>query len=101
VDDGAYQKFCQTFLDAKGLTERKRSYYSTYGHEAQSVKDYMNLRTDELKPAENFDRFETENIIEWWKNKASKRYETLKNEGRLRYTVETWNTNPEDIDIIR
>jgi len=101
VDDNAYQKFCQTFLDAKGLTERKRSYYSTYGYEAQSVKDYMNLRTDELKPAENFDRFETENIIEWWKNKASKRYETLKNEGRLRHTVETWNTNPEDIDIIR
>lgn len=101
VDNDAYQKFCQTFLDAKGLTERKRSYYSTYGYEAQSVKDYMNLRTDELKPAENFDRFETENIIEWWKNKAAKRYETLKNEGRLRHTVETWNTNPEDIDIIR
>ena len=101
VDNDAYQKFCQTFLDAKGLTERKRSYYSTYGYEAQSVKDYMNLRTDELKPAENFDRFETENIIEWWKNKASKRYETLMSEGRLRHTVETWNTNPEDIDIIR
>ena len=26
VDDDAYNKFCQTFLDAKGLTEQKRAY---------------------------------------------------------------------------
>lgn len=29
VDEVAYKKFCQTFIDAKGLTEKKRSYYST------------------------------------------------------------------------
>jgi len=61
----------------------------------------MNLKTDEIKPSENFDRFEVENVIEWWRNKASKRYETLKSEGRLRTTVETWNVNADDIDIIR
>jgi hypothetical protein len=100
-DAAAYTKFCQTFSDAKALTEKKRSYYSTYGYEAQSVKDYMNLKVDELKPAENFDRFELESIIAWWRKKASLRYENLKNDGRLRTKLETWNTNADEIDIIR
>jgi len=101
VDKDLYEQFCQTMKNAKELTEKKRSYYCTYGYEAQSVKDYMNLKSEELKPADNFDRFELESVIEWWRKKASKRYETLKADGRLRTTVETWNVNPDDIDIIR
>ena len=100
-DMDGYAKFCQTFKDAKGLTEKKRSFFSTYGYEAQSVKDYLNLKTDELKPAENFDRFEMENIVSWWRKKASKRFEQVKSDGRLRTKLETWNTNADDIDIIR
>jgi len=100
-DVDAYAKFCQTFKDAKGLTEKKRSFFSTYGYEAQSVKDYLNLKTDELKPAENFDRFEMENIVSWWRKKASKRFEQVKADGRLRTKLETWNTNADEIDIIR
>jgi len=100
-DTTAADKFNKTFNSALQLTEQKRSYISTYGYEAQSVKDYLNLKTDTLIPAENYDRFNIENIIEWWKNKASKRYETLKNENRLRIHQETWNVNPEEIDIIR
>jgi len=98
-DEGAYAKFCETFSNAKGLTEKKRSFFSTYGY--SNVPQYLNLETDELVKAENFDRFELENVIEWWRKKAGKRYETLKNDGRLRSVVETWNTNAEDIDIIR
>jgi hypothetical protein len=41
-----------------------------------------------------------ENVISWWKKKATNRYETLKSEGRLRNEVEVW-TNNKDIDIIR
>lgn len=100
-DMAAYDKFCQTYKDALGLTQHKNSYYSTYGFEANSVKDYLNLKTDTLIKAPNYDRFELENIIEWWRNKASKRYETLKQDGRLRTTIETWNVNADDIDIIR
>jgi hypothetical protein len=98
-DEGAYAKFCQTFLDAKGLTEKKRSFYSTYGYE--NVPDFLNLKTDTLVKKDNFDRFELENLTEWWRKKAGKRYESLKSDGRLRSVVETWNTNAEDIDIIR
>src|SRR6056300_765207 len=100
-DVDAYAKFCQTFKDALGLTEKKRSFFSTYGFEQQSVKDYLNLETDELKKAENFDRFELEEIVSWWRTKAAKRYEQLKSDGRLRTKMETWNTNAEEIDIIR
>lgn len=99
VDECAYKKFCQTFLDAKGLTEKKRSYYSTYGYE--NVQQYLNLETDTLIKKENFDRFSLEGVTEWWRNKASTRYEALKNDGRLRTVVESWNVNAEDIDIIR
>lgn len=100
-DMDVYAKFCQTFKEALGLTEKKRSFFSTYGYESQSVKDYLNLKTDELKPAENFDRFDMENILSWWRNKASKRFEQVKTDGRLRTKLETWNTNADEIDIIR
>jgi hypothetical protein len=98
-DNDAYAKFCQTFLSAKGLTEKKRSFYSTYGYD--NVPDYLNLKTDTLTKKENFDRFELENVIEWWRKKASKRYDSLKSDGRLRTDVETWNVNADEIDIIR
>ena len=100
-DTPAYEKFCETYNDALNLTEQKRSYVSTYGYEAQSVKDYLNLKRNDLTQAENYDRFNSENVIEWWRNKAARRYETLKSEGRLRTQLETWNTNADEIDIIR
>lgn len=98
-DESAYAKFCETFSNAKGLTEKKRSFFSTYGYD--NVPQYLNMETDTLVKKDNFDRFELESVIDWWRNKASKRYESLKSDGRLRSVVETWNTNAEDIDIIR
>lgn len=98
-DGGAYKKFCQTYDNAKGLTERKRSFVSTYGYD--NVPQYLNLETDTLIEKENYDRFSLENVIAWWRKNATKRYDKLKSEGRLRRTVETWNVNADDIDIIR
>jgi hypothetical protein len=40
------------------------------------------------------------NIVEWWKKKASNRFETLKNDGRIRTEMEVWSGDKE-IDIIR
>ena len=100
-DTEAYNKFCKVFIDAKGLTQQKNSYYSCMGFDKQSVKDYLNLESDTIRKADNFDRFSLEGVTEWWRKKASKRYDNLKSDGRLRTVVETWNTNAEDIDIIR
>ena len=48
----------------------------------------------------NYDKFYMENLIKWWKNKASKRYDSLKSEGKLRTELEVWSKDM-DIDIIR
>jgi hypothetical protein len=98
-DENAYKKFCQTYSDAKGLTERKRSFVSTYGYD--NVPAYLNLETDTLIKKENFDRFSLEGVTAWWRKNAVKRYDKLKGDGRLRRQVETWNVNADDIDIIR
>jgi len=98
-DENSYKNFCEICDSARKLTERKRQYMSDYGYE--NVKEYLNFETDTLIKKENFDRFELESIIDWWKIKAARRYETLKKEGKLRKNVETWNNNPESIDIIR
>ena len=47
------------------MTERKRQYFSNYGYE--NVVDYLNLETDTLKKAPNYDRYEFEGVVEWWK----------------------------------
>ena len=48
----------------------------------------------------NYDRFEYDNIITWWKKHASKRFSNLKKQGRLRTDLEVWSKNS-NIDIIR
>lgn len=98
IEPKLYDKFCKMYSDTKQLTEKKRFYISDYGYE--NVKEYLNLETDKLKKKDNFDRYELENVIDWWKNKASTRYENLKNDNRLRNELEVWNEN-DNIDIIR
>ena len=67
------------------------------GHE---INDYLYVLLHKLIEDESFDKYNLENIIAWWKNKASNRYETLSTEGRLRTELEVW-TNNNNIDIIR
>jgi hypothetical protein len=91
-------KFTETIDNAKKLTEQKRYYVSNYGF--KNSIDYINCATDTLVKDESYDKYNLENIIAWWKNKATNRYETLKSEGRLRSELEVW-TNNTNIDIIR
>tara|TARA_B100000287_G_scaffold369432_1_gene366281 strand:- start:770 stop:1882 length:1113 start_codon:yes stop_codon:yes gene_type:complete len=92
-------EFHQTIINAKNLTEQKRQYMSTYGF--KNVREVILGEQETLVKAENYDRFSFDSVVSWWKRKASRRYETLKGEGRLRTELETWNRNPDDIDIIR
>jgi hypothetical protein len=90
--------FNEAIENAKKLTEKKRYYTSNYGF--KNYIDVVNGKTDILIKDENYDKFEFNNIVEWWRNKATNRYETLRTEGRLRTTLEVW-TNDTNIDIIR
>ena len=93
-----YNRFISACNGAKDLTERKRQYMSDYGYD--NVKEYFNLETNTLNKKDNYDRYSFDGVVEWWRNKASRRYDTLQSDGRLRHDLEVWNTN-ENIDIIR
>ena len=98
-DEPEYDSFLKTLDNALNLTQRKRYYISDYGF--SNSEDVVMGRATELIPnKENYDKFHLDNIIKWWKNKASNRYETLKNENRIRRDIEVW-TEDNQIDIIR
>ena len=95
----AADEFNVTIEKAKSLTEKKRYYISNYGF--SNYIDYITCKTETLvKDKDNYDKFELEKIVQWWKQKATNRYESLKSEGRLRNKLEVW-TNDHDIDIMR
>ena len=83
---------------AFNLTEKKRFYISDYGY--GNVREVISGEQDKLVRGQNWDKFYLENIMSWWKKKASKRYDKLKAEGRFRDKVELW-TEDDDIQIIR
>ena len=94
-----YVSFINTINKAKTLTEKKRYYYCNYGF--SNFVDVVMGKTDELiKDKENFDKYYLKNLIDWWKKKASNRFENLKKEGRIRNEIEVW-TNNKNLDIIR
>ena len=93
-----YDRFMATITKAKALTEQKRYYVSDYG--IANFKDIVLGKTDKIVKNENFDKHHLANITEWWKNKASNRFISLKNENRVRTEIEVW-TSGKDIDIIR
>lgn len=91
-------KFKEAINRAKGLTERKRYYYSTYGY--SNVADVILRGAKPQINKDNWDKHHLENIIAWWKKKAQKRWESLKADGKLRTQLEIQGTGM-DIDIIR
>ncbi len=93
------QQFHAAIRSAKDLTEQKRFYMSNYGF--KNAREVILGTEDKLIKAENYDRFSVDSIVDWWRRKAARRYESLQNLGRLRTKLETWNTNPDEIDIIR
>jgi hypothetical protein len=93
-----YDRFMATITKAKSLTEQKRYYVSDYG--IANFKDIVLGKTDKIVKNENFDKHHLANITEWWKKKASSRFESLKEEDRLRTEMEVW-TNGKVLDIIR
>lgn len=98
LDGEDLKTFKDTILKAKGLTEKKRFYTSNYG--IKNFVDIVNGKTTEIIKDENYEKFELNNIINWWKKKATNRYNNLKQDNRLRRDLEIW-TKDAKIDIIR
>jgi len=92
------EEFNEVIKKAFTLTQRKRAYTSDYGY--GNVREVLLGKQDKLIRGQNWDKFYLDNIISWWKRKAGKRYEKLKQEGRFRDKVELW-TEDDNIQIIR
>ena len=75
VDEDKLKQFNECIDHAKSLTEKKRYYFGKFEHTPEEA-------------------------IVWWKKKATKRYEKLKSEGRLRREPEIWKPGV-DLEIIR
>ena len=97
-DKKKLNEFNAVITMAFGLTQKKRFYISDYGY--QNVREVIRGDEDKLIRGQNWDKFYLDNIISWWKRKAGKRYEKLKQEGRFRDKVELW-TEDDNIQIIR
>ena len=97
-DKQKLELFNSTLSTAFSITQKKRFYISDYGY--SNIREVILGEQDELIRGQNWDKFYLENIIAWWKKKATKRYERLKEEGRFRDKVELW-TEDDDIQIIR
>ena len=97
-DQDKLQHFNSVIEMAFGLTQKKRFYISDYGY--GNVREVIRGDQDKLVRGQNWDKFYLDNIISWWKRKATKRYETLKRDGRFRDKVELWSED-DNIQIIR
>jgi hypothetical protein len=74
-DDSKLNEFKKSIDHAKTLTEKKRYYISKFG-------------------------YEPEEVIEWWKVKATRRHEKLLQDNKLRTELELW-TADSNLQIIR
>ena len=97
-DEDKLNEFNNVINMAFGLTQKKRFYISDYGY--GNVREVIRGDEDKLIRGPNWDKFHLDNIISWWKRKATKRYEKLKQENRFRDKVELW-TEDDNIQIIR
>jgi hypothetical protein len=98
-----YNQFNQFIKEKMKAKTKKRFYYSNYGYDngMDKIKYGDNV---ELVKGENYDKFNLDYMINWWKNKATKRWDKLKIENNLKteleiYTKET--IHKKEIQMIR
>jgi|TARA_B110000858_G_scaffold101576_1_gene116690 hypothetical protein len=100
IDIELHDKFVAAMKKAEGVTTQKRFYMSEYGYE--NARDVLLGKTDTLIKGPNYHKHDLENIISWWKRKATSRYDKLKSENKIRKELEVWNADTMNkIDIIR
>ena len=99
-DAKAHEMFSKQIAKAGDVTTQKRFYMGEYGY--ANAKDVLLGKTETLVKADNFDRFELDGIFDWWKKHATKRYNKMIAEKKVRTELEVWNQDTMNkIDIIR
>ena len=99
-DAKAHEMFSKQIAKAGDVTTQKRFYMGEYGY--ANAKDVLLGKTETLVKGDNFDRFELDGIFDWWKKHATKRYNKMIAEKKVRTELEVWNKDTMNkIDIIR
>ena len=100
-DQQMYDDFSKFISERVSLTSKKRYYVGHYGY--KNALEYIKGDEPKLIKNVNFDRFEMDNVIEWWRKKAQRRFETIKKDGRHRTEQEIWDINEvrKEFDVIR
>lgn len=102
-NEECYKEFNLFTKNKMKAKTKKRYYYSDFGFD--NVVEHVNSDGEiPLREGQNFHKHNLDYMIKWWKNKAQKRFDSLKERGMVRegleiYTVETINNNT--IDMVR
>jgi hypothetical protein len=95
-----FSDFTKSHMKAK---TKKRYYYSEFGF--SNVKEHvLSNGSIPLEKGENYHKHTIPYVMEWWRNKAQKRYNKLVSENRLRSDLEVYTKETIDtikIDIVR
>lgn len=96
----SFNKFIKEKMKSK---TQKRFYYSNYGY--SNVVEHINSNGDiGLIKGENYDKHNLDYMVDWWKNKAQKRWDKLNDENTIRTELEFYTVDRiknEEIDMIR
>lgn len=102
-DMDRYQQFHDFTKSHMKSKTKKRYYYSTFGFD--NVKEHVASEGKiPLKEGQNFHKHNLDNMIDWWKKKAQKRYERLRDEDRVRTEIEIYTLdriNNKEVDMVR
>ena len=86
IDMDRYKEF-DTLVKTKSTTYQQKRYYLSTGG-IQNIHDV--ILNDETPQYLNKDKYDLNNIIRYWKNKANKRWNKLHNDNRIKYEKELY-----------
>jgi len=102
-DEVSYTEFHKFTKEKMKAKTKKRYYYSDFGFD--NVKEHITSNGEiPLKEGQNFHKHNLEYMFNWWKNKAQRRYESLKERGLLREKIEVYtedSINNKEVDMVR
>jgi hypothetical protein len=102
-NEDEYKQFLTFTKESMKSKTKKRYYYSDFGFD--NVKEHINSNGETpLREGQNFHKHELEYMFSWWKKKSQRRYDKLKQEGKIRTTLEIYteeSINKKEVDMVR
>lgn len=102
-NEDEYKQFLTFTKESMKSKTKKRYYYSDFGFD--NVKEHINSNGETpLREGQNFHKHELEYMFSWWKKKSQRRYDKLRQEGKIRTTLEIYteeSINRKEVDMVR